>query len=134
MDCQVWWFIIETKQRSEPQVTINRVNVQRRDWNAVRVRDPGTFAGAAPAVTGDVLQIMLGRNCAREFDRPIKSDAHSRATDKREQGRTHLAMHVDHQIVFCAPDLLKQIEKAEHGAPSLARLGEIATRKENHIR
>ena len=30
-------------------------------------------------------------------------------------------------------DLLKQIEKAEHGAPSLARLREIATRKENHI-
>src|SRR5262245_55894950 len=43
-------------------------------------------------------------------------------------------MHVDHQVVFRAPDLFKEIEEAEHGAPSLARLREIATRKENHIR
>ena len=43
-------------------------------------------------------------------------------------------MHVDHQIVFRAPDLFEQIEESECGAPSLARLGEIATRKEYHIR
>src|SRR5215475_8055461 len=134
MDCQVRRFIIETKQRSNPQVAINGVNVERRDWNAMSVRDPGTFAGAAPAVVRDVLEIMLSRNCAREFDRSIKSDAHSRATDEREQSRTHLAVHVDHQIVFRTPDLFKQIEESEHGAPSMTRLQEIATRKENHIR
>src|SRR6516164_3024734 len=77
---------------------------------------------------------MLGRNCARESDRPIKSNQNSRAADEREQSRTHLAMHVDHQIVFGAPDLLEQIEEAECGAPFLSRLGEIATRKEYHIR
>ena len=43
-------------------------------------------------------------------------------------------MHVDYQIVFRAPDLFEQIEESECGAPSLARLGEIATRKEYHIR
>src|SRR5262245_64098494 len=127
MDREVWRFIIETKQRSHPEVTINRVNVQSRDWNAVSVRHPGTFAGAAPAVVRDVLEIVLGRNCARKFDRPIKSDAYSRATDEREQSRTHLAMHVDHQVVFRAPDLFKEIEEAEQGAPSLARLRRIAT-------
>ena len=43
-------------------------------------------------------------------------------------------MHVDHQIVLRAPDLFEQIEEAQRGAPSLARLREIASRKENHIR
>ncbi len=43
-------------------------------------------------------------------------------------------MHVDHQIVFRAPDLFEQIKKAERRAPFLAGLQEIATRKENHIR
>src|SRR5262245_35803416 len=127
MDCEVWRLIIETKQRPDPEVTINRVNIQGRNWIWVMVRDPATFAGAAPAVARDVLEIVLGRNCARKFDRPIKSDAHSRATDEREQGRTRLAMHVDHQIVFRAPDLFKEIEEAEQGAPSLARLRRIAT-------
>jgi len=61
---------------------------------------------------------VLGRNCAREFDRPIKPDAHSRAADEREQRRTHLAMHVDHQIVFRATDLFEQLEECQHRAPS----------------
>src|SRR5262249_44405606 len=130
MDCQVRWFIIKSKQRSDPQITIDRVDIERRNRNTVRVRDPGTFAGAPPAVVRDVLQIVLGRNCAREFDWPIKSNAHTRATDERKQSRTHLAMHVDHQIVFRVPDLLEQIEETEHSAPSLAGLREIATRKE----
>src|SRR4029077_678496 len=93
-----------------------------------------TFAGTAPAVVRDVLEIVLGRNCAREVDWPIKPDAHSRAADEREQSRTHLAMHVDHQIVFRAPDLFEEIEEAQRRAPSLARLREIASREENHIR
>ena len=131
MDCQVRRFIIETKQRSDPQVAIYRVNIERRNGNAVSVRDPGTFTGAAPAAVRDVLEIVLGRNCAREFNRPIKAHAHSRAADKREQRRTHLAMHVDHQIVFRTPDLFEQIKKADCSAPFLAGLQEIATRKEN---
>src|SRR4029077_11961399 len=134
MDRQVRRFIIETKQRSDPQVTIYRVNIERRNGNAVSVRDPRTFAGTAPAVVRDVLEIVLGRNCAREFDWPIKPDAHSRAADEREQSRTHLAMHVDHQVVFRAPDLFEQIKEAEGGAPSLSGFGEFVSREENHIR
>src|SRR6476620_10273992 len=134
MDCQVRRFIIETKKRSDPQVTIYRVNIERWNGNAVSVRDPGTLAGAAPAAVRDILEIVLRRNCAREFDRPIKPDAHSRAADEREQSRTHLAMHVDHQIVFRAPDLFEKIKKAECRAPSLAGLREFASREENHIR
>ena len=60
MDCQIRRFVIEAKQRSNPQVTINRMNIERRNGNAVRVRDPGTFAGATPAAVWDVLEIMLG--------------------------------------------------------------------------
>src|SRR5436190_16760560 len=126
MDCQVRWFVIETKQRSHPQVAIDRVNIERRNGNAMSVRDPGTFARAAPAVVRDVLQIVLGRNCAREFDRSIKSDADSRAADERKQSRTHLPMHVDHQIVSRAPDSFEQIEKTERRAPSLTGLRKIA--------
>src|ERR1044071_10492574 len=88
MDCEVRRFIIETKQRSDPQVTINGVNIERRNGNAVCVRDPGTFARAAPAVVRDVFEVVRGRNCAREFDRPITPDPDSRATDEREQSRT----------------------------------------------
>src|SRR6185503_3158572 len=134
MDCQVRRFVIETKQRSDPQIAINGVNIERGNGNTVSVRDPGAFAGATPAVAWDVLEIVFGRNCAREFDRPIKPDAHSRAADEREQCRTHLAMHVDHQIVFRAANLFEKIEESECGTPSLARLREIAARKENHIR
>src|SRR6476620_4258691 len=134
MDCQVRRFIIETKQRSDPQVTIYRVNIERWNGNAVSVRDPGTFTGAAPAAVRDVLEIVLGRNCAREFDRPIKPDAPSRAADEREQSGPHLAMHIDHQIVFRAPDLFEQIKKAERSAPSLSGFREFASREENHIR
>jgi hypothetical protein len=43
-------------------------------------------------------------------------------------------MHIDHQIVFRAPDLFEQIEEAQRGAPSLAGLREIASREENDIR
>ena len=43
-------------------------------------------------------------------------------------------MHVDNQIVFRAPDLFKQIEKAQRSAPSLSGLREFASREENHIR
>ena len=134
MDCQVRRFIIKTKQWSDPQVTINGVNIECRNGNPVSLRNPGTFTGAAPAAVWDILEIVLGRNCAREFYRAIKSDAHSRAADKREQSRTHLTMHVDHQIVSRAPDLFEEIEEAEHGAPFLPGLQEIATRKENHVR
>jgi hypothetical protein len=110
------------------------VNIERWNGNAMRVRDPGTFSGPAPASIRDVLEIVLGRNCAREFDRPIKPDAHPRAADEREQRRTDLAMHVDHQIVFRVPDLFEQIKKAQRSAPSLAGLGEFASGEENHIR
>src|SRR5512140_3868397 len=130
MDCQIRRFIIETKQRSDPQVTIDRVNIECGNGNAMSVSDPGTFAGTAPAVVRDVLEIVLHRNRARKFDWPIEPDAHSRAADEREQRRTHLAMHVDHQIVFRAPDLFEQVEKAQRGAPSLAGLREMASREE----
>jgi hypothetical protein len=110
------------------------MNIERRNGNAVSVRDPGTFTGAAPAAVRDVLEIVLRRNCAREFDRPIKPDAHSRAADEREQSRTDLAMHVDHQIVFRAADLFEQIKKAERSAPFLSGLREFASGEENHIR
>ena len=43
-------------------------------------------------------------------------------------------MHVDHQIVFGAPNLLEQIEEAQRRAPSLTGLRKVATRKENHVR
>src|SRR6266481_4489647 len=122
MDRQVRRFNIETKQRSHPEVTIDRMNIERRNRNAVRVRNPGTFAGAAPAVVRDVLEIVFGGNRTGEFDGPIESDAHTRAADEREQGRTDLAVHVDDEIVFRAPDLFKQIEKAAHSAPPLAGL------------
>src|SRR5215472_12180701 len=128
MDLQVRRFVIETKQRSDPQVSINGMNIEGRDGNPMSVRNPGTFAGTAPAAAWDVPEIVLDRNCAREFNRPIKPDAHSRPTDEREQSRTHLAMHVDHEIVFRTPDLFEQKEEAEHGAPFLAGLREIATR------
>jgi len=134
VDCQVRRFVIETKQRSDPQITINGVNIERRNGNAVRVHDPGTLAGAAPTVARDIFEIVLGRNCSREFDRPIKSDPDARAADERKQSRTHLAMHIDHQIVFRAADLFEQIKKAERCAPSLSGLREIAPRKENYIR
>src|SRR5436190_8509465 len=130
MDCQTRRFFIETKQRSDPQVTINRVNIERGNGNAMSVRDPRPFAGTTPAVVRDVLEIVLGRNCAREFDRPIKPDTHSRAADEREQGRTHLAMHVDDEIVLGAPDLFEQTEKSQHRAPALPALREIAPSKE----
>src|SRR6516164_9379402 len=107
MDCQLRGFIIETKQRSDPQITVDRVNIERRDWNAMSVRDPRTFAGAAPTVARDVLKIVLGRNCARELDRPIKSNPNSCAADEGKQSRAHLAMHVDHQIISRAPDLFE---------------------------
>src|SRR5437867_10908883 len=110
------------------------MNIECWNRNAVCVRNPGTFARAAPAVVRDILEVVLGGNCAREFDGAIKSDADSRAADQSEQSRTHLAVHVDHQIVFRAPDLFEQIEKAEHSAPPLAGLREIASSKENHIR
>ena len=42
-------------------------------------------------------------------------------------------MHVDDQIVFRTPDLLKQIEERYHCAPSPAALREIASRKKNDI-
>ena len=86
------------------------------------VRDPGTFARAAPTAVRHIPQVVLCRNCAREFDGPIKPDAHSRATNECKQSRTHLAMHVDHQIVFRATDLLEQIEKSQHRAASLPAL------------
>src|ERR671923_2721913 len=113
MDCKVRWFVIKTKQRSDPQVTINRVNIERRNGNPVRVRDPRTFAGTAPAVVRDILEIVLSGNCARKFDRPIKPDAHSRAADERKQSRTQLAMHIDHQIVFRTTDLFEQLEESQ---------------------
>ena len=43
-------------------------------------------------------------------------------------------MHIDHQIVFRAPDLFQQIEEAEGRAQSLTGLREIATGKEDHVR
>src|ERR1041385_8714880 len=119
MDCQVWRFIIKPKQRSNPQVTIDRMNIERGNGNTMSVRDPGTFAGAAPAVVWNVLEIVLGRNCAREFDRSIKSDAHSRATDECEQSRTHLPMHIDYQTEFRAPALFDHIHEAYGRAPSV---------------
>jgi hypothetical protein len=54
---------------------------------------------------GYIFEIVLGGNRKRLFDRSIKSDAHARATDEREKNRTHLAMHVDHQIVLRAANL-----------------------------
>src|SRR3954449_12442680 len=120
MDRQVRWFIIETKQGSHPQVTVDRVHIERGNGNAMRVRDPGTLPRAAPAVVRHVPEIVLSGNCPREFDRPIKPDAHSRTTDERKQSRTYLAMHVDHKIVFRATDLLQQIEKSQYCAPSPA--------------
>ena len=51
-----------------------------------------------------------------------------------EKSRTHLAMHVDHQIVFRAANLFEQIEKCQHRAPSAPALREIAPRKKNDIR
>src|SRR6516225_7703666 len=118
MDRQVRRFVIETKQRSDPQVSIDGMNIERGDGNPMSVRDPGTFAGPAPAVAWDVPEIVLYRNSAREFNRPIKPDAHSRPADEREQSRTHLAMHVDDEVVFRTPDLFEQKEEAEHGARS----------------
>src|SRR5215471_16115523 len=120
MNCQVRRFIIEPKQRSDPQVTINRVNIERGNGNAVCVRDPRTFAGAAPAMARYIFEIVLCGNCAPEFNGPIKPDANTRTADEREQSRTHLAMHVDHQIIFRATDLFEQTEEAEYRAPSLA--------------
>ena len=58
-----------------------------------------------------IFEIVLGGNRKRPFDRPIKPNAHARASDQREKSRTHLAMHVDYQIVFRAANLFEQIEE-----------------------
>src|SRR2546430_11127025 len=62
-------------------------------------------------MAGYVFEIVLGGNCKRSFDRPIKPDANARATDEHEKSRTHLAMHVDHQIVLRAANLFEQIDR-----------------------
>src|SRR5947209_18474749 len=85
-------------------------------------------------MAGYVFEIVLGGNCKRSFDRPIKPDANARPTDEREKSRTHLAMHVDHQIVPRAANLFEQIEKIEHRAPPASSLREIAPSKKNGIR
>src|SRR4029077_5672756 len=80
-----------------------------------------------------IFQIVLGRNGERTLDRPIKSDAHTRAADEREKSRAHLTMHVDDQIVSRASNLFEQIEKRHHCAPSPAPSREIPARKKNNI-
>ena len=85
-------------------------------------------------MAGYVLEIVLGGNCKRPFDRSIKPDANARATDEHEKSRTHLAMHVDHQIVLRAANLFEQIEKFQHRSPSATSLREIAPSKKNDIR
>ena len=85
-------------------------------------------------MAGHVFEIVLGGNCKRPFDRSIKPDAHARATDEREKSRTHLAMHVDHQIVLRAANLFEQIEKFQHRSPPATFFREIAPSKKNDIR
>src|SRR2546423_8522795 len=85
-------------------------------------------------MAGYVFEIVLGGNCKRPFDWSIKPDAHARATDEREKSRTHLAVHVDHQIVLRAANLFEQIEKIQHRAPPATSFRKIAPGKKNDIR
>ena len=80
-----------------------------------------------------IFQIVLGRNGERTLDRPIKSDAHSRAADEREKSRAYLTVHVDDQIVFRAANLFEQFEKCHQRTPSAAALRKIPAGKKNDI-
>src|SRR6185312_13716453 len=99
VNSEVGRLIIEAKQWRHPQVAIDRVNIERRNGDAVGVSDPRTFARAAPAMVGDVLEIMFSGDRQTALDGPIKSNAHARAADESKKSRTRLAMHVDDQLV-----------------------------------
>src|SRR4029450_2825120 len=85
-------------------------------------------------MAGYIFEIVLGGNCKRPLDWSIKADAHARAADEREKSRTHLAMHVNHQIVLRAANLFEQIEKIQHRAPPTTLLRKIAPSKKNDVR
>src|ERR1041385_2895772 len=67
-------------------------------------------------------------------DGSIKSDAHTRSTNKSEKRRPRLTVQIDHQIVLHTADLLQQIEKRHQRAPPAAALRKIAPREKKHIR
>src|ERR1044071_1708484 len=100
MNSEIGRIIIEGKQRRDPKITIDRVNIERRNWNAVGVSYPRTFARPAPAMTGNVFEIVFSGNGQTTLDGSIKSDTHPRAADESKKSRTHLTMHVNDQLVF----------------------------------
>src|SRR5262249_25572137 len=134
MNRQIRRVVVETKQLSDPQVTIDCVHIKRRNRDAMRVCNPRTLARSPPAMVRYIFKIVLGGHCRRPFYRSIETDAYARAADEREKSRTHLTMHVDHQVVFRTANLLEQIEEIEYRAPLATLFREIAPSEKNHVR
>ena len=91
--------VVEAKERPNAEVPVDRVQVERRHRNVMRVGEPASFARALPGVLAGLFGKLPRRGVPDAGPRPVKSDPHRRAARDREYRGAELPVHVDHQIV-----------------------------------
>ena len=90
---------LEPKQRPDAEIAVDRMQIERRHRDVMRVSEPAALAGALPGVLARFGGKFSRRGVPYAGPRPVEADPHRRAGREREHGGAELAVHVDDEVV-----------------------------------
>src|ERR1700751_3710797 len=91
----------------------------------MRVSYPCSCPGPSPSALGNITQIMVLGLSPRPANRPVEANAYRRAGCERDQGRAHLTVYIDHQLITGPPQSRQQSYQLCSGAPAAANSREL---------
>lgn len=78
--------VVESEQGCQPEITVHGMDVETRDGDAMRVRRPGTLAGAGPSVPVGFVRQMTRGAALNLHSRPIEADPRAGAAGQGKEG------------------------------------------------
>jgi len=95
---------IEAEQRSDAQIMVDHVNIERRQRKTMGIEQPRAFPCSLPGMFAEVVS-HLPRIAPGLGTRLLESDPHGRARRVGQERRSCLTVEIDDQIITGLPEL-----------------------------
>src|SRR4051794_1512764 len=96
---------------------------ERRNRDAMGIRQPGSLAGAIPAVPSHSRTESSRHSLLYPFARAVKADPRGGAAGDDEEGGTKLTVQVDDQVIAGSPESVEGAAQVCEGGPAPAPAG-----------
>jgi hypothetical protein len=98
----------QAEHRADAEITVDRMDIERRHRNVVRVGEPAPLARSLPGMLARLGRKASRRSIPDACARPVETDPHRRTARQYEHGGPELAVHVDDEVVGVGAQLCRE--------------------------